>query len=212
MFKNLKSLLVETRTCRRFQNDYEISSEILEDLVDMARITSSARNAQVLRYAIINGTEICKKMVPTYALGGSLKAHEKPQPHQAPTAYIVILAPSDLDEWSIMDIGIAAQTIQLGATEKGLAACIIGAFNGSKLLEILEGQGLDTCDKLFSVLRAHEDDKIILKPRLLLALGKSAEKCIISDIPENGKTVYFHENDVNIVPKRKLADIILLKA
>jgi len=211
MFKNLKSLLVEARTCRRFQSGHEISYEILEDLVDMARIVSSARNAQVLRYAIVRDTQICKEIASTYVLGGNLKAHEKPQPHQAPTAYIVVLGPHDADEWSLMDVGIAIQTLQLAATEKGLATCIIGAFNGSKLIRSLEGQGLDVRDRLFSVLRAREGDDITLRPIILLALGKSDEKCLISDIPENGQTGYFRENDVHIVPKRKLTDIIILK-
>ena len=211
MFKNLKSLLIEARTCRRFQAGYDISYEILEDLVDMARITPSARNAQVLRYAIIRDAAVCQEMVSTYALGASLKADERPQAHQVPTAYIVIFGPHDLDEWSIMDIGIAAQSIQLGATEKGLATCMIGAINGNKITEILDAQGLDTNDKLFSVLRVSEDAEIVLKPRLLIALGKADEKRVLSGIPASGKTVYFRENGMHTVPKRDLNDIVLLK-
>ena len=155
---------------------------------------------------------LCQEIASTYALGGSLKAEERPQAHHAPTAYIVILAPYELSEWSIMDIGIAAQTIQLGATEQGLAACIIGAYNDKKVLDIFVAKGLDTNDRLFSVLRPKDNAEIILKPRLLLALGKANEKRVLADIPKSGETVYFRENDVHVVPKRDLKDIIILKA
>ena len=211
MFKDLKSLLVEARTCRRFQASHDISYDVLEDLVDMARITPCARNAQVLRYAIIRDAAVCQEMVATYALGGSLQSEDRPQTQQVPTAYIVILAPHDLSEWSIMDIGIAAQTIQLGATEKGLSACMVGAFNSPKVLDILKAQGLDVCDKLFSVLRNQEDTETILKARLLIVLGKADEERVLGDIPADGKTTYFRENNKHVVPKRALDDIILLK-
>ena len=46
-----------------------------------------------------------------------------------PTAYIVILVDTSISNDFWCDHGIAGQSILLGATEKGLAGCFIGAIN-----------------------------------------------------------------------------------
>lgn len=208
---NFKELVTKARTCRRFDAEHAISLHELEDLVDMARISPSATNAQVLRYAIVQDTQVCQEIFSLYVLGGAYKAQERAKAHQVPTGYIIILAPHKLSEWSAMDIGIAAQTIQLAAAEKDLAACMVGSFHGEKLLALLESQGLDVHDKLLPTLKTDENEGISLKVKLLIAIGKPSEKRVIIPVSENGSTMYFREEDVHIVPKRNLDDVIILK-
>ena len=211
MPSNLKSLLTEARTCRRFQADYNVPYNDLEELVDMARISPSACNGQVLRYVIVQDKHVCQEMFSSCVFGGAFKSAQRPTEHQAPTAYIVILAPHDLNEWSIMDIGIAAQTIQIAATEKGLGACMVGSFNGKKILETLQDKGLDICDKASSVFKNNDSEDIMLKVRLVVAIGKPSEERVITNIAKDESTVYFRENDIHNVPKRVLDDVLLLK-
>ena len=91
-----------------------------------------------------------------------------------------------------IDVGIVAQTIMLGAAEKGLGGCMLGSIKREMLAESL---GIN--------LEKYSID-------LVLALGDPAEEVRIVDLPENGATAYYRdENDVHCVPKRKLGDLII---
>ena len=49
-----------------------------------------------------------------------------------------------------------------------------------------------------------------IEPNLVVALGKPAEKVILTEVGADGSTAYYRdENDVHYVPKRRLEDIIL---
>ena len=196
---NLHELVVEARTCRRFSQK-ELSSSVLTELVNTARIVSSARNAQILRYVIIQDKNLRKKMEEAYVLGGALAPEEKPKKGvDDPTAYIVLLAPENTNQFGIMDIGIAAQTIQLAATEKGYATCIIGAFKKNVVIDLLKEEHLDL-----------EGDTLV--PYLVMAVGYAGEKRELGKVGEDGITSYYHdENGTNIVPKRELKDVLLLQ-
>ncbi len=110
-----------------------------------------------------------------------------------PTAFIVIcqdknLAPNIASFQR--DVGIVAQTILLAATEDGLGGCMIGSFSLAELKKILE---------------LPEN----LEPVLVVALGKPAEKIVLTDVKEDGEIGYYRdENDVHYVPKRALKDIL----
>ncbi len=196
---NLHTLVTEARTCRRFRQE-ELSSSLLTELVDTTRLVSSAMNAQILRYVIIQDKKLRKKMETAYVLGGAYSPEEKPRKGiDDPTAYIILLAPSNISQFGIMDIGIAAQTIQLLATEKGYATCMIGAFKKNVVLEILQEEQVN--------LQEHT-----LVPYLIMAVGYAGEKRQIVQVGEDGITSYYHdENGTNIVPKRALTDVLLLQ-
>lgn len=206
---NLKKLVEEARSCRRYLENYTISYETLEELVDIARIAPSARNGQVLRYALINDRDTCVQLEPTYALGAALKGADRPQKGHEPNAYILILGPETLSEWAIMDVGICAQLIQLAATEKGLATCMVGMFNNDNILKILTDKGFNLFDPI--ALKQAEPEEIPLKVRLLIAIGKAAETCKLQEATATEPIKYFRQNDVNIVPKRILSDLIVYK-
>lgn len=49
-----------------------------------------------------------------------------------------------------------------------------------------------------------------IHPLLVVAIGKPAEKIVLTDIPADGSTNYWRdENDVHYVPKRTLEDELL---
>lgn len=98
----LKELVMQARTCRRFCQE-EIPSEILIDLVDTARITSSARNAQIIRYVIVQDKSLRTKIEESFVLGGALPPEQKPQRGiDSPVAFIVLLAPQEKTQFGIM--------------------------------------------------------------------------------------------------------------
>lgn len=189
----LAELVVAARTCRRFKGSMGLPSGVLGDLVDLARFCPSARNAQPLRYALISDSEARETMFSLVTFGAALKPEQRATAQQHPGAYIVILAPLDLSAMGLMDVGIAAQTINLAATAAGLACCMIGAFSKPGVINLL-GTPAE------------------LEPKLVLALGAPDEERQITTLGPDGNTSYFHDDhDVHWVPKRSLEDVVITR-
>jgi nitroreductase len=103
----------------------------------------------------------------------------------------VILGDSNISKDFGVDHGIAAQSILLGARDKGLAGCMIGSINRKDLRAILNVQ-------------SH------LKILLALAIGKPKEKIVIETVGPDGDIRYWRdEQAVHHVPKRSLSEIIV---
>ena len=89
------------------------------------------------------------------------------------------------------DHGVAAQSIVLGAMEKGIGACIIGSIKR---------------DRLTAELDIPERYEILL----LVALGEPAEKVVLEESgSENDIRYYRDDNGVHHVPKRSLETVIV---
>jgi len=89
------------------------------------------------------------------------------------------------------DVGIAAQTILLGAVEKDLGGCMLANINREKIKTALQ----------------LPDDLEIL---LVIALGKPKEQIVIDEINDGDNIKYWRdENHVHHVPKIKLTDVIV---
>ncbi len=189
-----KELVLKNRSYRGFNENRIISREELVELVELARLCPSAVNAQPLKYKLIFENQEVIKFRPELNWARALPELQIPHEGMQPTGFIVICLDESVSSDMAMcqkDIGITAQTILLGAVEKGLGGCMIGNFSKSKVAEIL---GLDN----------H------IKPILIVALGEPKEEIIIVEIENGDSTKYFRdENDIHYVPKRKIDDIIL---
>ena len=189
----LTELIVTSRTCRRFQSSVGLTEGILADLVNMARLSPNARNAQALRYAIVTEPAARREVFGLLTLGGAFKPEQRPTVEQQPGGYIVVLGPEKLDAFGLMDVGIAAQSVNLAANASGLACCMVGAFKNPALRKLL-------------------DAPADLDPKLVLALGVPAEDRQIAPLDEHGDTAYFRDDHgVHWVPKRALEDLIVIR-
>lgn len=186
----LRDLVVQNRSYRRFDQSHNIDLGLLEQLVELCRFCPSGRNLQPLKFMIINTPEWCNNLFPNLAWAGYLKDWDGPVEGERPSAYIVVLEDQRLSTASQWDQGIVAQTILLGAVEKGLGGCIIASVkkeNLHKLLNLPE----------------------YLKVVLVIALGKPVEKVVIDDIDDSGSVIYWRDSEqVHHVPKRKLSELI----
>lgn len=188
----LKNLLLKNRSYRRFFENETISEETLKELIDLARLTPSTVNSQPLRFKLVCTPEENAKVFECLAWAGLLKDWNGPSEGERPSAYVIILCDLSVGKDKRFDDGITAQTIMLGATEKGLGGCIFGSVKREKLAESFN---IDT--EKYSI-------------DLVLALGKPKEEVKIVDIPENGSTAYYRdENGVHYVPKRSVDDLII---
>ena len=183
----IRDLLLKNRSYRSFDASVAIPKETLVAFVDNIRYTPSTRNAQGLRFRLCYEKEECAKVLALTKWAGALKDRHFPPEGHEPSAYVVICAEQDI---FTRDVGIAAQTIMLSATEMGLGGCMIGSFDEGKLTELLAIPSN-------------------LRPRLILALGKPDETVVIEEAEENGLAYYRDENDVHHVPKLKTEDMIL---
>lgn len=188
----LKELVYRCRSYRRFYEDVAISDEELRDLVDLARMTASTANSQALKFRLVNSPGERAKVFSTLGWAGALPDWDGPKEGERPGAYIIILGDTALGKNKLMDAGITAQTILLGAVEKGYGGCMLANVQREKLSEEL---GID-----FGRYDIH----------LVLALGKPREEVKVVPMNEAGDVTYYRDgNQVHYVPKRRLEDIIL---
>lgn len=187
----IKELAKQSRTYRRFYQDKAIDKATLTELVELTRFCPSARNLQPLKFYISNDAHTNGKIFKTLAWAGYLKDWDGPVEGERPSAYIVMLEDQNLSQSTQWDQGIMAQTILLGAAEKGLGGCIIASVKR---------------DELSSLLQIPEHLKIVL----VLALGYPKEKVEIVDVPQNGDIKYYRDqNGTHFVPKRCTNELII---
>ena len=187
----IKELIRANRSCRRFVESEKIGEPVLAELIDLARCSASAANMQPLKYILSCDSEKNDAIFSTLSWAGYYKDWPGPSEGERPSAYIVILGDTEISKNFFCDHGIASQSILLGAAEKGLGGCIIGAVDR---------------DSLRNVLNIPQRYEILL----VIALGKPAEKIVLEDV-EGGESIKYYrdEHGVHHVPKRKLKDIIL---
>jgi len=180
----LRDLIINNRSRRRFYQD-PVNRETLRELIDLARLSASGGNRQALKFAISCDPETNSRIFPLIGLAGNPTAAE------APTAYIAILGDTSISAGFGCDHGIAAQSIMLGATEKGLGGCMVGMVDRHRLRDVLG-------------IAPH------LEVLLLLVLGRPKDRVVIDPIGPDGNTQgTWDEEDVRHVPKRPLDDIIV---
>jgi nitroreductase len=187
---NIKDLILKTRTYRRFDESHKIDSKVLENLINLARLSASGANKQPLKYLIYNTPEDCNRVFSYIGWAGYLPEWHGPEKGERPTAYIIILGDKSLAEVFGIDHGIAAQSIMLGATEAGLGGCIIATIKREELRN-----DFNIPDKLDIL--------------LVLALGKPVENVIIDDIKNDDVKYWRDDSNNHHVPKRTLKDLII---
>jgi nitroreductase len=187
----IRDLIRKNRSYRRFYQDKPIEIGTLRELVDLARLSPSGANKQVLKYFLSNSKETNEKIFATLGWAGYLKDWDGPEEGERPSAYIVMLKDKTLGSGMAHDEGISGQSILLGAVENGLGGCFIFNVNKKQLSEEL---------KL--------DDNYEIS--LVIALGTPKEEVVLEEMGASGDVKYWRdENKVHHVPKRALEDIIL---
>jgi len=184
-------LVKSNRSCRRFDHSVKLDQKTLSELVDLARMSASGGNMQPLKYIICTDEEKNEEIFSCLKWAAYLTDWQGPEPLERPTGYITILGDKAIATNYWCDHGIAAQTMLLGARDKGLAGCIFAAINHPKLKNFLN------INDNFDIL-------------LVIAIGKPVEESNIEKVKDDGDIKYFRdENLVHHVPKRGLNELII---
>lgn len=188
---SLKDLLIKNRSYRRFQQDVRITEEELRELAGLVRWCASARNAQPLKYIIVNSPEACAGIFPNLAWAGYLTDWAGPEEGERPVAYMVQVLDTRIVENCLCDDGIQAQTILLGAVERGWGGCIIKAFKNEELRQVLNLPPY-------------------LKIIYVIALGKPKETVVVEKMEVGDDFKYWRDDKgIHHVPKRDESDFFV---
>jgi nitroreductase len=187
----LEDLITRNRSCRRFFQQEVIPLDTLQWLVNLARLSASAANLQPLKYILSNDPQENEMIFSCLAWAGYLKAWVGPPEGERPSAYIIVVGDTDIAKTFATDVGIAAQSILLGAREQNLAGCMIGSIKKDLLRELF-----------------HIPPRFVIE--LVIALGKPKETVVLEEMKPGGSVKYWRdENGFHHVPKRPLAEVIL---
>jgi nitroreductase len=187
---SLRDLLLNSRSYRRFREDSPIGEQTLRELVDLTRRCPSAANRQPLKYLIACSPAQNASIFPHLRWAAALPDWPGPAQGERPTGYILILGDTRISRQFFCDHGIAAQSILLGAVERGWGGCMIASIDREKLAQALH-------------LPAH------LEILLVLALGRPAETVVLEDGSPEPVPYWRDPDGVHHVPKRPLEEVLV---
>jgi len=182
----IRDLILKNRSVRKYKQDVAVSRETLVELVDLARHSASGGNRQALKFMLSWQPEKNATIFRYIGLAGP------PKEGQRPSAYIIILGDTAIASQYGVDPGIAAQSILLGATEKGLGGCMVGMINRKGLHQALN---------------IPERYEIVL----VVTIGKPDESFTF-EAAEVGSTQtrgWWDEKGTRHIPKRSLEELII---
>ena len=187
----IKELITRNRSYRRFHQDFAIEIVTLRDLVELARLSASGGNAQPLKFILSCEAQKNALIFSHLAWARFIEGWGGPREGERPSAYIIILLDKEISQSAGCDHGIAAQSIMIGATERGLGGCMLGAV---KRKELSTAMGLAPRYEIL----------------LVLAIGKPKETVVLEAVGADGSIKYWRDSqEVHHVPKRALADLVL---
>lgn len=186
---NLMELLKTRRTYRRFAQK-EISGEILDEILEAARLASSAANKQPLSYIVVRNPKDVAEVFSYTKWAGYLPPEDgQPKEDERPVMFIAVVENLDINKNCDTDAGLAISNMTLAAWNRGVGSCMIGACNReelSKLFGLTENQALHT----------------------VVAFGYPTHESHVTDMEENQFRYYLDDKRDYVVPKRKLSDVV----
>lgn len=181
---SLDTLLRRNRSYRGYDPARRVTEEELRELVGVVGFTASGMNRQVLRFRIVPEAD---KILPYITLGAALPDEHLPKPGMEPSAFLVVCSTVPEDKVVDIDLGFAAQSILLKATEMGLGGIFILNFHKEAVKEALG---------------------LALEPVAIIAIGKPAESVFL--LPSDGdKLQYYRKEGIHYVPKLKTEHLII---
>ena len=188
---DLRDLLTRNRSYRRFRADQPLNPRTLVELIELTRLCPSAGNRQPLRFMIVCEPEANTRLFKNLVWARDLKDWPGPAESERPTGYVVILDDTRITDQCTVDAGIAAQSILLGAVERGLGGCMIGSINR-------DGVRRDF----------HVPDEYGIC--LVLALGVPDETIVLENAKMPDDVTYWRdEQGTHHVPKRTMSELLV---
>ncbi len=136
---DVKEAIKRRRSIRKYK-DTLVSDEIINELLEAARLAPSAYNAQPWKFMVITEREIFKKFREE-------EVFTKEFIYSVPLMFVCLVVDDSypsrsedkfpLRDLALEDISIASQNIVLRATELGLGSCYVGVMSREKIRKVL---------------------------------------------------------------------------
>lgn len=188
-YNELKTLVKDARTTRKFKQDEKVSIQDLKDILDVARITSSAKNMQPIKYILVTKEEDVQKLAKTAQWAAHLKDWNQSE-DERPSAFIIMLNDKMIDGFPMFDAGASFTGISLASKAKGLSTCPMASIDKQ------------LCQELFVI---PDNFEVMIG----IAIGVGDEKIKLTDAKGADINYYRLEDETHCVPKRKLDQIII---
>ncbi|MEM2465478.1 MAG: nitroreductase family protein [Candidatus Bathyarchaeia archaeon] len=120
---------IQKRRSARAYEPAPVPGEILEKILEAARLAPSAGNIQPWHFIVVTDAEKRKRLAEA-PFAGFLK--------EAPVVIVGCGDQGASPKWFMVDVAIAMQNIVLAATAEGLGTCLVGSFNEDKIRDLLK--------------------------------------------------------------------------
>ena len=184
---SLLKLLQRNRSHRAYDVSFQVREDQLRRIIEINRYTPSARNQQVLRFRMVLSDE-AEKVLPHIRLGAALPELNLPQKGSEPRAFIIICSIAEESRFVDIDLGIAAQSMLLQATEIGLNGICIAAFDKQRI---------------------KEQFNLPYEPLMILAIGRGKDNIVLTEIKANESHNYYRKDGIHYVPKLSFEELII---
>ena len=129
--------VIKTRRSVRSYKPDPIPEEVLNRVLDAARIAPSGSNRQPWKFIVVKDEETKKKLIPA--------CHNQSWIAEAPVIIVACAQELGYNRGGymgslsmVMDVTIAMTHLILAARAEGLGTCWIGAFNNDELKKVLD--------------------------------------------------------------------------
>ncbi len=164
-------LILHRQSVRRYTQK-AVESEKLHQCLEAARLAPSASNSQPWHFVVVNDPELLKKLAPLTA--GPLGSFNQ-FVAQVPVVVVMVLEKPKLltelggrlkkREFTLIDIGIAAEHFCLQAAELDLGTCMLGWFDEKGVKNLLDIPKNKSVGLLITLGYAPEDYRLRQKTR-----------------------------------------------
>lgn len=185
---DLMQLLKTRRTYRRFDQSRPVPEAALQDMAQAVRLSSSARNEQLIRVVFVTAQDLTEAMFDCVHFAADLPRElGTPKPGEHPAMYAV-LTYEKKTRWVDTDAGILLSNLTLSAWAHGVGSCIMGNIDRKAIADLL---GIPEVVTIHSV----------------VALGYPTHTSEIVD--PGGKLKYYLDEQKNYkVPKRPISELV----
>jgi FMN reductase [NAD(P)H] len=187
---DVMQLLKGRRTYRRFDQSRPVPEAALQDMAQAVRLSSSARNLQLLRVIFVTDRELSEAMFDHVHFAADLPRElGTPKPGEHPVMYAVLID-TQKTRWTDTDAGILLSNLTLAAWAHGVGSCIMGNIDRKAIADLLN----------------------VPDPAMIhsaVALGYPTHTSEVVDLDEKGSLNYYLDEEKNYkVPKRPVSELI----
>ena len=187
---NMLELMKTRRTFRRFDQSRPVAPEVIEEMRQTVRYSSTGRNGQNMHYIFVESPDLVEAIFPHTHYAGALPPElGQPKEGEHPTLFVVLVEEGP-NHTPIDDVnaGIGMANITMTAWAHGVGSVILRNINKPGIAQVLN----IPAEKINTV----------------VAFGYPTHKVTVVDMPEDGNVNYYLDDHKDyVVPKKSVEEL-----